>query len=541
MIDSLFDADLPSVSDWRARYPLRDLADGAKVTRFGPSPTGFVHIGGVYVATISRDVAHSTCGAYFIRIEDTDRLRQVESSAEQFARAFSYFDIESDECESTHPWGPYEQSRRARIYESHVRQLLYDGRAFVCFATKDDLAAATAEQQAQKVMSGYWGPWARWRDATEDQVAEKLEQGLPYVIRFRAPDGPPRRVAYHDLIRGSIEQDDNINNIVILKTSDQSLRLPTYHLAHAVDDHLMGVTTVIRGDEWISSVPLHHQLFDALGFPHVEYAHIAPLMKMDGRSKRKLSKRKDAEASVDFYIRQGYPAAAVKYYLRGLANSRIADLPIGEGLAAPIRLAECGVAGPLVNTAKLENISRDVIGEMTNEDVLVALRTWASVYDAHLLAVLEEDPERAISAVGIDRGGSKPRKDLAKWSSFRDVYAFLFDAFFRVVSDPGDERFQSLDEQTVRSVARAFAAKYRGGADRDVWFEQIRAVARDHGYASGPAEWKADPGAYLGPLRPIANVIRVAMTGSSSSPDLFAVATVLGDDEVRRRLWAVVG
>jgi len=540
LIDSLFDADLPTVEQLAAQYPPRALAPGAKVTRFAPSPTGFVHIGGVYVATIARDVAHHTGGSYFVRIEDTDLARVVESSGEQFVRAFSYFDIASDESDAD-PWGPYEQSKRARIYESHVRQLLYDDRAFICFATKEELAASTLEQQAEKIPPGYYGRWATWRDATEDQVVAALEAGKPYVVRFRAPEGPRGRAAYDDLIRGRIEQDDNINCVVILKTSDQPPRLPTYHLAHAVDDHLMGVTTVIRGDEWIPSVPVHHQLFDALGFPHVEYAHIAPLMKTEGGSKRKLSKRKDPEASVDFFIEAGYPADAVKYYLRGLANSRIAELPIAEALVAPIHLAECGVAGPLVDMAKLENISRDVIGDLTTAEVLDAVRTWAAAHDPELLAVLDSDPDLARRAIGVERDVPEPRKDLGRWSTFREIYAFFFPALFAPVTDPADERFAGLDPETVRSVATAFADAYTSGTDRDVWFDQVRTVARDHGYAPGPAEWKADQAAYKGQLRPIANVIRVALTGSSKSPDLFEVSNALGDDEVLRRLRAVGG
>lgn len=539
LIDTLFDPDLPSVSDWRALYPPRDLPPGAAVTRFGPSPTGFVHIGGVYVATIARDVAHHTGGSYFIRIEDTDRVREVESAGEQFTRAFSYFEIESDEADDTHPWGPYEQSRRARIYESHVRQLLYDGKAFVCFATKEDLAASALEQRAEKAPPGYHGRWAIWRDADEEQVAEQLAAGRPYVVRFRAPEGPPGRAAYDDLIRGWIEQDDNINNIVILKTSDQPPRLPTYHLAHAVDDHLMGTTTVIRGDEWISSVPLHHQLFDAFGFAHVDYAHIAPLMKMDGQSRRKLSKRKDPEASVDFYIQQGYPAAAVQCYLRGLANSRIAELPIDEALVAPIHIAECGVAGPLVDTAKLDNISRDVIGALAAEDVLSALRVWAERHDPELLAILDTDRGLTFRAIAVGRDGPEPRKDLAKWSAFRDVYSLYFPQLFVDVSDPADERFQGLEPGVVSAVVHAMADSYRELDDRDAWFDQVRDVARNHGFAAGPAEYRSRPDAYRGPLRAVANAIRVALTGSSRSPDLFEVTRALGQDEVIRRLRSV--
>ncbi len=405
VIDALFPADLPEPEHWEQQYTTRQLLEGAQVTRFGPSPTGFVHIGGVYVATIDRDIATHSGGIYLVRVEDTDQSREVAGALAQFARAFDYFGIASDEDDEHGTYGPYHQSARDRIYLTYVRELLRQGKAYLCFATKDELADIAARQQAAKIPTGYYGKWAIWRDADPTAVQAKLAEDAPYVVRFRAPDDAGQRVHFTDAIRGELEHDANRNDTVILKSSDQSPRLPTYHLAHAVDDHLMRVTLVIRGEEWISSVPLHQQLFDALGFEPVTYAHIAPLMKQIPGGKRKLSKRNDPEASVDFYIEAGYPADAVLYYLRGLANGRLAELPLDKALATPIRLDQCGVAGPLVDLVKLEDISADYIATLTSQQVFDAVRTWAADYDHQLYSVLGNESELALRALAVEREG----------------------------------------------------------------------------------------------------------------------------------------
>src|SRR6185369_1246776 len=270
-------------------------------------------------------------------------------------------------------WGPYEQSKRERIYHTYARELMRKGHAYPCFCTRQELAQMTEEQNAAKLQTGYYGSWARCRNLSQDEVMSRLEAGQPYTIRFRAPDNSPGRIEFNDLIRGRIEHQDNVNDIVLLKSSDQSLRLPTYHFAHAVDDHLMRVNLVLRGEEWISSVPLHLQLFNALGFEPIPYAHIAPLMKFDGKSRRKLSKRKDNEADVEFYMSSGYPAGAVLHYLRGLANSRFAEMSFAESASEPLRLSDCGVAGPIFDLVKLESISREFIAQLSTEEALTAL------------------------------------------------------------------------------------------------------------------------------------------------------------------------
>jgi glutamyl-tRNA synthetase len=545
VIDGLFPADLPEPEHWEQRYPPRPLPEGAQVTRFGPSPTGFVHIGGVYVATIDRDIAAHSGGVYLVRVEDTDQSREVEGALVQFARAFDYFGIPPDEDDQQGSYGPYRQSARDRIYLSYVRELLRQGTAYLCFATKDELADITARQQAAKIPTGYYGSWARWRDADPGAVQAELATGIPYVVRFRAPDeAAGQRLRFTDAIRGQLEHEANRNDTVILKSSDQSPRLPTYHFAHAVDDHLMRVSLVIRGEEWISSVPLHLQLFDALGFEPVTYAHIAPLMKQIPGGKRKLSKRKDPEAGVDFYIEAGYPAAAVLYYLRGLANGRLAELPLDKALATPIQLNQCGVAGPLVDLVKLEDISADHIATLTGHQILDAVRTWAGQFDPDLAAVLDTEPDLALRALAVERDGvDNPRKDLRKWSDFRPAYSFFFRQLFAPLAGPTDERLAPLgvNATIAAGFARDFADGYQHLDDPQEWFNQIRELAAKHGFAPNPKEYKKNPDAYPGSIREASQLIRVALTGSTRSPDLYAIAQALGAAAVRQRVRALAG
>jgi glutamyl-tRNA synthetase len=540
VVDSLFPSDLPEPDYWERRYPPRDLPEGAKVTRFAPSPTGFLTIGGVFTATIDADVARQSGGVYLVRLEDTDQARVTEGAADQFAEAFAYFSIVPDEDDQTGRYGPYAQSARSQTYLSYVRELLRQGRAYPCFATRQDLEEIAARQRAAGALPGYYGQWAIWRDADPAQVAKRLADGDPYVVRFRSPGLSGNRVSFTDAIRGELTLDDNRNDAVILKSSDTEPRLPTYHFAHAVDDHLMRVSLVIRGDEWISSVPLHLQLFDALGFPRVEYAHIAPLMKQEGGSRRKLSKRRDPEATVTFYIEQGYPAPAVQYYLRGLANGRLAEMPLADALAAPIRLAECGTAGPLVDMVKLDDICADYVATLSGQQILAEVIAWARRYDPGLAEVLETEPELALRALDIERVGvANPRKDLRKWADFRAVYGYFFPELFELVTDPADARFSGLDPDLVRAVARAFADAYAPPAAGADWFDQIRRLAADLGFAPSQKVYKQDPAAYKGSIREASQVIRVLLTGTPRSPDLAAVAGALGADEVLRRVRAL--
>ncbi len=544
VVDSLFPPDLPEPDHLENRYPPRDLPEGAKVTRFSPSPTGYLHIGGVYAATIDVDVARQSGGVYFVRLEDTDQARVAEGAAAQFAEAFAYFSIGPDEDDQNGRYGPYSQSERSQIYLTYVRELLRQGRAYPCFATKQDLEEMIARQRAAGALPGYYGTWAIWRDADPEEVAKRLAAAEPYVVRFRSPGTAGTRVSFTDAIRGELSLDDNRNDAVILKSSATEPRLPTYHFAHAVDDHLMRVNLVIRGEEWISSVPLHLQLFDALGFDRVQYAHIALLMKQEGGSRRKLSKRRDPEATVSFYIERGYPAPAVQYYLRGLANGRLAEMPLPEALAAPIRLSECGTAGPLVDMVKLDDISADYIATLSGRQILAEVGIWASRYDPDLAAVLAVEQGLALRALAIEREGvANQRKDLRKWADFPGVYGYFFPPLFQLVTDPADARFSGLDPDLVRAVARAFADNYQPPAP-DIkpdtgWFDQIRRLAADLGFAPSQKVYKQDPAAYRGSIADASQVIRVLLTGTRRSPDLAEVAAALGTDEVLRRVRAV--
>ena len=540
-IDALFPADLPGPEDRERRYPPRELPAGAMVTRFCPSPTGSAHLGGVYVAMLDKDLATHSGGSYFIRIEDTDQLRTVEGATEQFDAAFGYFGVDSAETDLTGAYGPYTQSARASIYDTYAREFLREGKAYLCFATRDELAAATEEQRAEKVPTGYYGRWALWRDADDERVRERLAAGQPYVVRFRSP-GAAGRVAYTDLVRGRLEADANRNDIVILKSSDSPLRLPTYHFAHLVDDHLMRVTHVIRGDEWLPSVPVHLQLFDAAGFEPIPYAHIAPLLKMDGSAKRKLSKRKDPEASVEFYVAAGFPAAAVLYYLRGLINGRLAELPLEQALAEPLRLAECGVSGALVDLVKLTDIAADHVATLPSPVVLEEVLAWAGARDPELAEAVRAEPELAVRALDIERVGvDNPRKDLTKWSDFRPIYGFFFTALFEPVTDPADPRFAGLAPEVVRRLCADLLGGYQDVADADGWFDQVRSAARANGFAASVKDYKREPETYVGSIREASQVVRVLLTGSTRSPALHLVAHALGEAEVRRRIGAVLG
>jgi glutamyl-tRNA synthetase len=539
IINTLFDAELPEPSHWESSYPPRDLAAGAIVTRFAPSPTGFLHTGGVYTANLGKNLAHHSAGSYFIRIEDTDQAREVPGSREQFARGFKYFDIESDENDSNSKWGPYEQSKRELIYHTYARELMRNGHAYPCFCTREELAKMTEEQNAGKLQTGYYGTWARCRNLSHDEVTSQIAAGKPYTIRFRSPENSSGRVEFVDLIRGRIEHQDNVNDIVLLKSSDQSPRLPTYHFAHVVDDTLMRVTVVLRGEEWISSVPVHLQLFNALGFEPIPYAHIAPLMKFDGASRRKLSKRKDNEADVAYYIDSGYPAGAVLHYLRGLANSRFAEMTFAESASSALSLSDCGVAGPIFDLVKLESISREFIAQLPIEEALEGLLIWARENDPELATVLTGNLPLVRRIFANERNPAVQRKDLAKWNEFRAAYGLYFQELFPPVSDPSDPRFAPVGPDMVVKLAKSFADSYRHEDNKEAWFEQIRSLASTHGFAPTAGQYKKNPENFAGSIGHVSNAIRIALTGLTTSPDLFLVAQNLGEEEVLRRVRAL--
>jgi glutamyl-tRNA synthetase len=536
----MFPAGLQTRAEWEAAFPARDLPAGARITRFGPSPTGYLHIGGVYAALIAQDLARNSGGRYFIRIENTDVAREDPDALRQFGEAFRYFGIESDEGAGD-PWGPYVQGEREAIYASCARSLVEAGKAYPCFCTQDELEALTARQKAASTMPGYYGEWATCRTLDSATAAERIAAGEAYVVRFRAPDGPAGRVCHPDQIRGELEQNDNRNDAVILKNSTQSPRLPTYHFAHVVDDHYMRVNLVTRGEEWIPSLPLHMQLFEALGWPAPDYAHIAPLMKIDGSSKRKLSKRKDPEASVEYYMTSGYPAASLRIYLRGLANGNLADIDFAEALATPLQLDRMGVAGPVFDEVKLQSISREYIAEMTPAERVAAFAVWAKEFDPEAAALLEREEAQLLKAFELERQIDKnPRKDVAAWRDVLPNYRVFLPSAFAGVSDPAHPDFEPTSPDLVRAVTADYLARYNHGDDRDTWFDGLRAIARDHGFATTTGDYKRNPEAFVGPIAEASNIIRVGLTGARRSPDLYLVSQVIGEEEARRRLGALL-
>ncbi|MGW5922308.1 glutamate--tRNA ligase [Nocardia fluminea] len=529
----LIPATASTPDDLERQYPSRELPQGAEVTRFAPSPTGYVHIGGILVALIAQSVAKTSEGVFILRIEDTDRNRFVEGAVEQLFRSLAYFGLDPDESINTGSYGPYAQSERAYIYDTYIDSLLQNGLAYPCFCTSDELSEMSAKQRTEGVPMGYWGKWAKCRHLSESDVVTRLDSGDTPVIRFRAPEFTGKRIKYTDRVRGTLEIEDNRNDVVIRK----SMGLPTYHMAHAVDDHLMRVTTVIRADEWLSSVPLHLQLFEALGFDIPRYAHIAPIAMMEGKSKRKLSKRKDPQANVDFYAQSGYPVEGVLSYLRGLANSRLQDRPWREVLSSEIRLEECSVSGQLLDLDKLDSLCRHIIADMTITDTAARLRSWADSYDKPLAAQLDADFDAVIRALSIEESTpGHPRKDLAKWGDFGEKYAFLLPSAFEVVQDSSDDRFSPLSSDSVCQMANAVSKNYQHDLPDTEWFDQIRRAALELGFAPTVGEFKRSPEQFRGPLKDAANTIRVLLTGSTRSPDLYQTSRVLGKSEVLRRL-----
>ena len=426
--------DAKEISYYEEKYPERNLPEGAVVTRFAPSPTGFVHIGGLYQALVARTVAEKTGGVFFLRVEDTDQKREVENGVTGIVNSLKDFDMAPDEgmisdTEEIGNYGPYKQSLRKEIYQAYAKHLLEQGKAYPCFCTPDDLEEIRNKQEAAKLRTGYYGVWAKCRNLSVEEMAEKVKAGEPYIIRFKSPGREDRKIKHKDVIKGNVDFPENDQDIIIIKSDG----LPTYHFAHAVDDHLMHTTHVIRSDEWLSSVPLHLQLFHELGFKAPKYAHISPIMKNDNGGKRKLSKRKDPEAAVSYYKEQGIPTDAVKEYLLNIANSTFENWrranPDKKIEEFDFQLNKMSVSGALFDMIKLLDIGKTVISKMTAEDVYEKSLKWAEEYDNELSDLLK-NKEYALKIFGIERGNKKPRKDIAKWSDVKENISYMYDSEF---------------------------------------------------------------------------------------------------------------
>ena len=535
----LFPNVTQTVDDLEQRFPPRDLKDGARVTRFAPSPTGFLHIGGLFSALISKLNATTTDGVFLLRIEDTDKKREIEDGVSEIIKGLRAFGVDPDEGvmgfeQESGAYGPYQQSRRAEIYHVVAKKLVEEGLAYPCFCTEEELTAIREKQEALQLdTKGYYGEWALYRDTPFEKQRALLAAGKPYTLRLRSPGSMDKRISFDDLIKGKIEMPENVQDVVLLKQDG----IPTYHFAHAVDDHFMRTTHVIRGDEWISSVPLHIQLFKVCGFRVPKYAHIAPIMKEENGGKRKLSKRKDPEAAVTYYAEQGYPKESVLEYLLTLANSNFEDWrranPDAPQSAFPFNLKKMSTSGALFDLTKLGDVSKNVISVMKAETVLEKALAWAKDYDQQLYNLLSRDPARSTAIFDIDRGGKKPRKDLAKWDEVKDYVSYFFDELFTVSMA---ELPDNITPELAKDVLDAYAAAFDPADDKQQWFDRIKDLCAPLGCTPNVKEYKQNPDAFKGHVGDVSTVIRVALTGRRNTPDLYAITAILGEDTVRARL-----
>ena len=530
--------DAKDYTYYEEKYVARSLPEGAVVTRFAPSPTGFVHIGGIYQSLIARLMTKDQ-GVFFVRIEDTDQKREVEGGTKQIIDALYDFDLAPneyvDENDVDHgEYGPYKQSLRKEIYHSYAKKLLEEGNAYPCFCSPEDLDAIRNDQEKAKERTGYYGKWTKCRNMPVDMAIERIKNGDPYIVRFKSPGNPDKKIKHKDVIKGAVDFPENDQDIVIIKSDG----LPTYHFAHAVDDHLMQTNLVIRGDEWLASVPLHLQLFYVLGFKSPKYAHIAPMMKVDGEGKRKLSKRKDPESAVGYYKEEGIPKQSVLEYLMNIANSNFEiwrkqnqDKSMYD---FDFDIKKMGVSGALFDMVKMLDVSKNVISRYTAEEVYDASLVWAKEYDEELTAMLA-DKEYALKVLGIERGNQKPRKDIAKWSDVKNTIYYMYSDKF---DKNGEFEYQKItDKDEIDNIVKTYFEKYYNPADdKQTWFDKMKDLAEEMGYCREVKEYKANPDAYKGHVGDISTVIRVKLTGRCNTPDLYEIMQVLGLDEIKNRI-----
>lgn len=542
LADLLFPDVTQTPADFLKKFPPRELPPDAAVTRYAPSPTGFAHLGALYTALISRRIARQTGGVFFLRIEDTDKEREIEGGTTTLVRALEQFDLTPDEGitadgSSFGAYGPYKQSERLAQYRAFMKELVRRGRAYPCFCTPAELAATRERQELQKIRTGYYGTWAVHRDISAEDAAARIAAGEPWALRLRSHGSSDRYFEIHDGAKGHLRLPENDQDAVLLKSDG----FPTYHGAHIVDDTLMRVTHVIRGDEWLSSVPLHKELFDALELPLPHYAHLAPIMKLDGGSKRKLSKRKDPEANVEFFVRAGYPRDAIIEYLLNLANSGFEEWRRAHPDAShddfTLDVAKTNAAGALFDIIKLNDISKQVIARMSADELFDAVCAWADQFDASFAQRLRADEQYARAMCGIERAAGGGRKDIAHWDEFPHHIAYYFDDLFLAATT---EVLPESVGDDGESIVSAFAAAYTGDESRDEWMEKLRGVAAQFHFAPDTKTFKAHPAEYRGHVGDVASSIRVALTGRRNTPDLFEIMQVMGRERARDRLRAFV-
>ncbi len=532
--------DAKEISYYEEKYPRRNLPEGAMVLRVAPSPTGNVHIGTIYQALINRIATKKTNGVFYVRIEDTDQKREIEGGISQIIKSLKDFDIYPDEGMTTEEewsgeYGPYKQSMRKEIYQAYAKYMIEQGKAYPCFCSQEELDEIREKQMAAKIRPGYYGVWAKYRTLSVEEAAEKIKNGEKYIIRFKSPGREDRKIKHKDVIKGNVEFPENDQDIVIIKADG----LPTYHFAHIVDDHLMGTTHVTRGDEWLSSVPLHLQLFQEIGFKAPKYAHTPTLLKNDNGNKRKISKRKDAEAATSYYLEEGIPAQAVKEYLLNIANSSFENWrranPDKQIEEFDFQLNKMSVSGALFDMVKLLDVSKIVISRMTAEEVYEKASKWALQYNTELSKLLE-DKEYALKVFGIERGNKKPRKDISKWSDVMDNIDYMYDEYFYGKEQNYDYQVIN-DKEDIKNILKLYIEKYYDeNDDKQAWFDKIKELAGELGYAKEVKEFKANPDQYKAHVGDVSTVLRVALTARTNTPDMYEIMKVLGKDTVINRL-----
>ncbi len=539
LADLLFPNVTATPEEMEEKFPPRNLPEGAVVTRMAPSPTGFVHLGNLVQGLTAERMAHQTGGVLFLRVEDTDAKREVEGAVETLLDSLKHYGIVFDEGATIDGdngnYGPYRQRQRAEIYHVYAKKLVSEGMAYPCFCTEDELSAMREKQEANKENFGYYGKYAMWRDRSIEDIKAKLDAGDPWVLRFRSTGSIENQFKFDDVVKGTLNVTENDIDHVLLKSDG----IPTYHFAHAVDDHLMRTTHVVRGDEWIATLPFHIQLFKALGFKLPKYVHIGPLMKMDGTSKRKLSKRKDPELALTYYKGEGFPVEAVYEYIMTLLNSNFedwrranADAPVDDFKFAAKKL---NPAGSLFDYAKLYDVSKNVIAKMDAEKVCTLVCEWAEENDPDFAAKLSADKEYATKIFAIGRGGAKPRKDLGLWKEAKAYMGFFYDEYFAAEDQIPD----NFDKADVAAILRDFADVYSAELDNDAWFAEVKKIAEVHGFCPDMKEYKKNPDGYKGSVGDVSMFLRIAITGKRTSPDLCSVMSILGDERSKARLNAL--
>lgn len=538
LADILFPDVTKTPEYYLEKYPDRNLPEGAVVTRFAPSPTGFVHIGGLYASLVAERTAHQSGGVFFLRIEDTDQKRTVENGVNNIINVLKDFHVNFDEGAigpdgaDVGNYGPYTQTKRADIYRTFAKDLVAKGLAYPCFCSAEKLDMDRQRQEAIKIRTGYYGEWATCRNLSLDEIMAKVNEGIPFVIRMRTPGVTDKKIVHKDLIRGKVEFPQNDIDHVIIKSDG----IPTYHFAHVIDDHLMKTTHVMRGDEWLSSIPVHLQMFDIMGWEAPKYAHFSTIMKKEGESKRKLSKRKDSEAAVTYYLEEGYPNVAVNEYLLNIANSSFEpwrrsnpNLPYTDFI---VKLGDMSASGSLFDLVKLTDISRDVVSKMTGEEVYNETVAWAETYDKDLYNLLTNNKDYAIKIFSIEKGGKKPRKDIAKWSDVKDQISYFYDNMF-------DNKYDypaNISPDDRKLIIKEYLNTYNFDDDKETWFNKIKEICDKNGFASNNKDYKENPDKYKGNVSDVSNVIRVALTGRQMSPDMYEIMKTMGKDATINRL-----